>query len=67
VSDMIYAAKEVVKSLDPNMLAVLLLTVILNGLFFYTYIQLAIDRHVEFMAALKSCPSYPTPIPTQRN
>lgn len=47
----------VIKRLDPNMLAMLLLTVILNGLFFYTYVKIAESRHVEFMAALNSCPS----------
>ena len=48
-----------VRRLDPNMLAVLMLTVILNGLFFYTYIRIAESRHLEFMAALNSCPAHP--------
>jgi hypothetical protein len=46
----------VVKTLDPNMVAVLLLTLILNGMFFWTYVELAGSRHTEFMAALNSCP-----------
>jgi hypothetical protein len=46
----------VVKRLDPNMLAVLLLTVVLNGMFFYVYIRIADAKHIEFMAALNSCP-----------
>jgi hypothetical protein len=45
-----------VKKLDPNMLAVLLLTVFLNGMFFYVYIRIADAKHIEFMAALNSCP-----------
>lgn len=49
----------VVKQLDPNMLAVLLLTVALNGMFFYVYVSLAQSRHVEFMAALATCPATP--------
>lgn len=44
------------KRLDPNMLAVLLLTVILNGMFFWVYMQIAHTAHIEFMAALNSCP-----------
>lgn len=48
-----------VRKLDPNMTAVLLLTVILNGLFFYTYVHIADSRHIEFMAALNSCPIQP--------
>lgn len=51
--------KEAVRRLDPNMLAVLMLTLILNGLFFYTYIKIAESRHIEFMAALNSCPAHP--------
>jgi hypothetical protein len=47
------------KRLDPNMLAVLLLTVILNGMFFYVYIRISDSRHQEFMAALNSCPAHP--------
>jgi hypothetical protein len=46
----------VVKKLDPNMLSVLLLTVTLNSLFFYVYVEVARTRHVEFLAALNSCP-----------
>jgi hypothetical protein len=45
-----------VKRLDPNMLAVLMLTVVLNGMFFYVYIRIADAKHIEFMAALNSCP-----------
>lgn len=44
-----------VKKLDPNMLAVLMLTVALNGMFFYVYVEVARTRHTEFMAALTSC------------
>jgi hypothetical protein len=44
------------KKLDPNMLAVLMLTVILNGMFFYVYMKIADTSHIEFMAALNSCP-----------
>ena len=47
----------IVKQLDPNVLAVLLLTIVLNGLFFYVYVNLAQSRHVEFMAALATCPA----------
>jgi len=46
----------VVKKLDPNMLSVLLLTVALNSMFFYVYVEVARTRHVEFLAALNSCP-----------
>lgn len=53
----------VVSTLDPNMLAVLLLTCVLNGMFFYVYMEIANVRHVEFMAALNSCPLVPGPAP----
>jgi hypothetical protein len=47
----------IIKILDPNMVAVLILTVVLNGMFFYVYMNLAQSRHTEFMAALNSCPA----------
>jgi hypothetical protein len=54
----------VVKRLDPNMLSVLLLTVALNGMFFHVYVEVARTRHVEFLAALNSCPARnPSPMP----
>jgi hypothetical protein len=56
----------VVGSLDPNMLAVLLLTVVLNGMFFYVYLEIANVRHVEFMSALNSCPVTSVPEPPRR-
>lgn len=58
-SSVVAAVAEVghmVKRLDPNMLAVLLLTVILNGMFFYVYMQISDRSHLQFMAALNSCP-----------
>lgn len=53
------AVSNVVRTLDPNMLAVLLLTCVLNGMFFYVYLEIASVRHVEFMSALNSCPAMP--------
>jgi hypothetical protein len=47
------------KRLDPNMLAVLMLVIVMNGLFFWIYAELAKMRHVEFIAALNSCPANP--------
>lgn len=47
------------KRLDPNMLAVLMLVIVMNGLFFWIYAELAKMRHVEFIAALNSCPASP--------
>jgi hypothetical protein len=41
------------------MLAVLLLVIVMNSLFFWIYAELATMRHVEFIAALNSCPANP--------
>jgi len=49
----------IMHKLDPNMLAVLLLVVGMNGLFFWIYAEISKMRHVEFIAALNSCPSSP--------
>lgn len=46
---------ETVKRLDSNMLAVLSLVVILNGLFFWSLRILNDRQHIEFMAALNAC------------
>jgi hypothetical protein len=54
-------AVEVIKRLDPNMLAALMLTVVLNGMFFYVYVHIADAKHIEFMAALRNCPAYNPP------
>lgn len=53
------SALSIMQKLDPNMLAVLLLVVGMNGLFFWIYAELAKMRHVEFIAALNSCPASP--------
>jgi hypothetical protein len=50
-----------INRLDPNMLAVLLLTITLNGMFFYVYMSLASSRHAEFIAALNACPAFSAP------
>ncbi len=65
---MISEVSGTLKRLDPNMLAALLLTVILNGMFFYVYLEIAKSQHVEFIAALNSCPArgpntIPAPVP----
>lgn len=55
----IAVAGTAIKRIDGNMIAVLLLVMTMNGLFFWIYAELAKMRHVEFIAALNSCPASP--------
>jgi hypothetical protein len=43
------------KRLDPNMLAVLMLVMVLNGLFFWAYSENLKLKHQEFLVAIQSC------------
>jgi hypothetical protein len=48
---------QTVQRLDPNMLAVLAMVIILNGLFFWALRINADYQHLEFLAALNACPA----------
>lgn len=48
---------QTIHRLDPNMLAILVMAVVLNGLFFWALRINAEHRHAEFMEALKTCPA----------
>jgi hypothetical protein len=48
------------RRLDPNMLAVLLLVTVMNGLFFWAYAQSMNLKHIEFLEALKTCAVQPS-------
>jgi hypothetical protein len=50
---------QTVQRLDPNMLSVLAMVIVLNGLFFWSYRIRAELAHQEFIAALNSCPASP--------
>jgi hypothetical protein len=51
------AVKHTVTRLDANMLALLAMIVVLNGMFFWALRVNAENRHEEFMYALRSCAS----------
>lgn len=48
-----------VRRLDSNMLAVLMLVIVINGMFVWLYDNFSTQRHREFLGALAACPTDP--------